>query len=101
MKGTRWSFGHKLENGGGGRFIFMPQESIKVKYRVLEMVQATAYGDNFRIQIQQKPVEENRPKKSSKSVSGAVGPEMRAVSEEQKGSQDEQMQGAGDCGDGA
>jgi len=51
MKGTRWSFGHKLENGGGGRFIFMPQESIKVKYRVLEMVHATAYGDNFRIQI--------------------------------------------------
>ena len=38
MKGTRWSFGHKLEQGGGGRFIFMPQESIKVKFRVLEMV---------------------------------------------------------------
>lgn len=49
MKGTRWSFGSKLGHGAGGRFIFMPQESIKVKYRVLEMVQATAYGDSFRI----------------------------------------------------
>ena len=29
----------------------MPLESIKVKYRVLQMVQATSYGDNFRIQI--------------------------------------------------
>ena len=52
MKGTRWSFGHKLEPGAGTRFIFMPLESIKIKYRVLEMIQATAYGDIFRIQIQ-------------------------------------------------
>lgn len=38
MKGTRWSFGSKLEPGGATRFIFMPQEIIKVKYRVLQMV---------------------------------------------------------------
>ena len=48
-KGTRWTFGCKMQDGGGGRFIFMPQEIVKVKYRVLEMVQATAYGDSFRI----------------------------------------------------
>ena len=54
MKGTRWSFGQKLENSAGGRFIFMPQESIKIKFRTIEMVHATAYGDNFRIQIQHK-----------------------------------------------
>jgi len=51
MKGTRWSFGNKMEMGNESRFIFMPQESIKIKYRVLEMVQATAYGDSYRIQI--------------------------------------------------
>ena len=49
MKGTRWSFGNKLEAGDDSRFIFLPQESIKIKYRVLEMVQASAYGDSFRI----------------------------------------------------
>ena len=34
VKGTRWSFGQKLGNEET-RFIFMPQESIKIKYRVL------------------------------------------------------------------
>lgn len=47
MKGTRWSFGQKLE--ANTRFIFMPMESIKVKYRILQMVQATSYGDFYRI----------------------------------------------------
>ena len=80
MKGTRWAFGSKLEGGGGGRFIFMPHESIKVKYRVLEMVQATAYGDAFRIQIQQKPFEDkggNKKSVSSKSVNVSVPPELK------------------------
>ena len=77
MKGTRWSFGHKLEQGGGGRYIFMPTEGIKAKFRVLEMVQASSYGDNFRIQIQQKNPEDKG--KSSKSVSAAVTPEVKAA----------------------
>ena len=63
MKGTRWAFGQKLGPGADTRYIFMPQESIKIKYRILQMVQASSYGDNFRIQIQQKPLEE-RLKKS-------------------------------------
>lgn len=61
VKGTRWAFGHKIGNyNSNTRFIFMPLESIKVKYRVLQMVQATSYGDNFRIQIQQKTQEERK-----------------------------------------
>jgi len=47
------------------------------------MVQATAYGDSFRIQMQQKS-SEDRAKKSSKSVSNAVAPEVRAAAEEQR-----------------
>lgn len=52
MKGTRWSFGTKLgAPSDNKRYIFMPQNSIKVQYRVLEMIQTSSYGDTFRIQI--------------------------------------------------
>ncbi len=57
----------------------MPQESIKVKFRVLEMVQASSYGDNFRIQIQQKPIEDKD--KSSKSVNLAVSSDVKDADE--------------------
>lgn len=50
MKGTRWSFGSKLgKPADNNRYIFMPQGSIKMQYRVLEMVQTSGYGDIFRI----------------------------------------------------
>ena len=37
IKGTRWSFGDKLAQSGG-KFIFIPKESIGVKYKVVELL---------------------------------------------------------------
>lgn len=60
MKGTRWSFGSKLEADENNTFIFIPQEFIKVRYRVLEILTATAYGEIMRIQLQSKAGEEKK-----------------------------------------
>lgn len=60
MKGTRWSFGSKLETDEKNTFIFIPQECIKIRYRVLEILTATAYGEIMRIQLQSKAAEEKK-----------------------------------------
>ena len=60
MKGTRWSFGSKLETDDKNTFIFIPQECIKLRYRVLEILTATAYGEIMRIQLQSKAAEEKK-----------------------------------------
>ena len=31
------------------RYIFIPQETIQIKYRVLQQISSTVYGDTFRI----------------------------------------------------
>ena len=51
MRGTRWSFALKIAKDDQTRdtYIFVPYESIKLKYRVLEIVQACPFGDIFRI----------------------------------------------------
>ena len=41
---------------------------IKINFRILEMVQATAYGDSFRIQIQQKQTEEKKSDKKKEDI---------------------------------
>lgn len=50
------------------------------------MVQASSYGDNFRIQIQQKPIEDKS--KSSKSVNLAVSPDVKDADELNKSNDD-------------
>ena len=51
MRGTRWSFGQKIEDDGRTHFINIPCDNIKQKFRVLELIQAGSYGDNLRCQL--------------------------------------------------
>lgn len=61
MKGTRWAFAQ--QNQVKDQYIFVPLESIKLKYRVLDLFQASCFGESMRIQFQNRVLHEKGPKK--------------------------------------
>jgi len=63
MKGTRWSFGDKLR-AAQHKFIYIPQEVIGIKYKIVELLSISSFGETFRIKIQVplKDEKEQKPK---------------------------------------
>lgn len=49
LKGTRWSFGQNLESSG--QHLFMPLDSVKLKYTIKELRSSSAFGDTFVVSI--------------------------------------------------
>ena len=47
LKGNRWKLGSSLQKDK--TFIFMPVQTIEINYKVIEILEADAYGETYRI----------------------------------------------------
>lgn len=62
LKGHRWNFsGSYTDNNKDQKFIFMPLTSIDMRFRVIEMLYADAYGETYRILLAKRRSNNNLP----------------------------------------
>ena len=57
LKGSRWNFSSSLKNDK--KYIFMPMSSVEIRFKVLELLQADAYGETYRILLGRKRISQS------------------------------------------